>query len=345
MRIRGLGRLRKLARQVRKRFAPFGLILLYHRVAEVGSDPWSLCVSPRHFAEHLEVLRKITRPVHLHQLTDAIRDRECPHRPVVVTFDDGYADNLYNAKPLLELYSIPATVFVTSGHIGHEREFWTDELDRLLLQPGTLPATLLFRLNGSTYQWELGTSAHYSEDAYQHHRCWRALNEDNPTPRQYLYRSLYQLLRASPEAERRQMLDELLVWAGADPEIRPTHRFLTKTEVSALGQGNLIEIGAHSVTHPLLADLPAALQENEIQQSKTHLEEILGNPVSSFAYPHGNYTAQTRAIVQEAGFSYACSTVGDVAWRGSDHFQLPRFQVEDWDGEEFASRLSRWFHS
>ena len=68
MRIRGIGRLRRAARQLRHRFARGGLILLYHCVAEVRSDPWSLCVTPRHFAEHLEILRKHSRPMRLQQL-------------------------------------------------------------------------------------------------------------------------------------------------------------------------------------------------------------------------------------------------------------------------------------
>lgn len=344
MRIRGLGRLRRVARRLRNRFAPGGLILLYHRVAEVGLDPWSLCVTPRHFAEHLEVLRKHCRPVQLQQLAQAVQDGERPHRQVVVTFDDGYADNLHNAKPLLERYDIPATVFVTSGHIGQEREFWWDEMDRLLLQPGTLPEALRLSFNGSTYQWELGESAYYSKDAYQRYRCWSALGNDNPTPRHSLYRSLYQLLCPLLTDERRKVLDELLAWAGVEPMSRLTHRSLTLAEVSALDQGELIEVGAHTVTHPFLSSLPAAKQREEIKRCKASLEEIVGHPVSSFAYPHGNYTAQTVAVVQEAGFGCACSTVADVVSLSSDRFQLPRVVVEDWDGEEFAKRLSRWFH-
>ncbi len=344
MRIPGTGRLRRVARRLRNRLAPGGLILLYHRVAEVGSDPWSLCVTPRHFAEHLEVLRKHCFPVKLQQLAQVLQDGEPLHRQVGVTFDDGYADNLHNAKPLLERYDIPATVFVTSGYIGQEREFWWDELERLLLQPGTLPEALSLSFNGSTYQWKLDESAVYSEQVYQSHRYWSASGKDQPSIRHSLYCELYQLLRPMLEGERRQVLDELVVWAGAEPVSRSTYRSLTLTEVSALEQGGLIEIGAHTVTHPFLSTLPATSQREEIKQSKASLEELLGHQMKSFAYPHGNYTSQTTTLVREAGFTCACSTAADVVWRRSDCFQLPRFVVEDWDGEEFARRIEEWFH-
>ncbi len=97
-------------RRLRDRFALDGLILLYHRVTDVDSDPWSLCVTPDHFAEHLEVLRKYTHPMRLQQLAQGLYRRQRAGRPVAITFDDGYADNLQNAKPLLERYDIPATV-------------------------------------------------------------------------------------------------------------------------------------------------------------------------------------------------------------------------------------------
>jgi peptidoglycan/xylan/chitin deacetylase (PgdA/CDA1 family) len=75
---------------------------------------------------------------------------------VAVTFDDGYADNLLNGKPLLECYDVPVTVFVTSGYVGAGREFWADELERLFLQPGTLRQELCLAIKGRTHQWDLG---------------------------------------------------------------------------------------------------------------------------------------------------------------------------------------------
>lgn len=103
------------------------LVLLYHRVADLPSDPWSLAVTPRHFAEHLEVLCAMARPVPLREAAEG----RAPRRAVAVTFDDGYSDNLYAARPLLERRGVPATVFVTTGGLDDGRELWWDELERI----------------------------------------------------------------------------------------------------------------------------------------------------------------------------------------------------------------------
>ncbi len=343
MRIPDIRRFKRAVWGLGYRFCQRPLILLYHRVTDVGSDPWSLCVSPHHFAEHLEVLRKHGSIMPLPQLSQDLADVNLPRQAIAVTFDDGYADNLHNAKPLLERYDIPATVFVTTGYLGNEREFWWDELERLFLQPGTLPETLHLNVNGSTYEWEMGEAAHYSEETYQRLRCWHIEQQEDPTPRHYLYRTLWQLLSPLRHGERRKVLDDLLAWGGDKPTGRPTHRALSPEETVNVAQGGLIEVGAHTVTHPSLPALPLALQENEIQESKKCLEEIIGHPVRSFAYPHGDYTADTLSIVRETGFSCACSADAGIIDQRTGHFQLPRVQVLDWDGEEFARQLSRGF--
>jgi peptidoglycan/xylan/chitin deacetylase (PgdA/CDA1 family) len=318
---------------------------MYHRVGEVGLDPWLLCVTPEHFAEQLEIMRKYGHPMSLQQLTMAHSNRRIPDRAIVVTFDDGYADNLHIAKPLLESYNIPATVFVTTGQLGQEREFWWDELERLLLKPGRLPDRLCLTTNSGTYEWELGEAASYDVHEYQQD-CEQTPRLDEPGSRPLFYYSVWKVLQPLPEDERLKAIEDILAWARAEPFARSTHRVLLPAEVRALGQvGGLIEVGAHTVTHPFLSAHSYAFQQEEIIQSKTRLEEILGDPVKAFSYPFGNYTAETVAVVGKAGFACACSTVEDTVWHANDRFQLPRFKVHNWNGEEFEECLLHWFRT
>src|SRR5262245_25101756 len=117
MRLRGIGRARQTVRWLGSRLASRALILLYHRVVDLPSDLHSLQVTPRHFAEHLAVLRQYGRPIRLQQLAAALRQGNLPQRAVIVTFDDGYADNFYNARSVLERHDTPATVFLTTGYV------------------------------------------------------------------------------------------------------------------------------------------------------------------------------------------------------------------------------------
>lgn len=336
------GRAKHLVRTIRNRLAPGGLILMYHRVTEVDSDPWSLCVSPQHFAEHLEVLKQYSYPLKLEQMTQKMQAGKLPSRSVAITFDDGYGDNLHQAKPVLERYDIPATIFLAAGYLGQEKEFWWDELDKLVLQPGTLPPALRLEIRGQSYAWELGTEAHYAQEAFDRHRRWRMMTDSVPTSRQALYGSLWEKLQPLYEEERQKALAELRDWAGTSAIGRSSHRPLTLGEVAAVDEGGLIELGAHTVNHPALANISRAVQQEEIQQSKAHLEDILRHPVHSFAYPYGSFSEQTPSLVQEAGFTRACSTITERVYAHTNPFLLPRIEVQNWDGEEFTHRLSRW---
>ena len=127
-------RLRGVVRRAKAAVSPRAIILLYHRIADAraGTDPHNLCVSPRHFAEQMNVLSRSAHVLPLTTLARHVRDRSLPRRCVAVTFDDGYADNLHAAKPILERHAIPATVFVTTGLGGRTEEFYWDECERLV---------------------------------------------------------------------------------------------------------------------------------------------------------------------------------------------------------------------
>jgi peptidoglycan/xylan/chitin deacetylase (PgdA/CDA1 family) len=338
----GLKKVWEAAQWLKYRVRSGALILMYHRVTNLPNDPHLVAVTPKHFAEQMEVIRSYYMSIRLQQLVQTLRDGNAPARAVIVTFDDGYADNLHEAMPLLERYDIPATVFVTAGQVGSQREFWWDELDRLLLQPGILPAKLRLNVNGNTFEPQLGEASTYTEQDYRRDRGWHIARQDNPGPRQLLFRKLLAAMSTLPGGERDKVIDELLAWAGAAPSARPTHRALTIDELRQLQKCALMEVAAHTMTHPKLADIPAAQQRTEIQQSKKVLEAMLNRPVTSFAFPFGSSALETVAMVRDEGFVCACSTRSDVVFRGADRFLLPRVIVRDWDGERFG-RFLRWW--
>lgn len=343
MRIPGSLKLRRMASRVVRPFVSKAVILMYHRVAEAELDPWSLCVTPKHFQEHLEVLQKYAQPMGLKELNQALRNGKVPDYAAVITFDDGYADNLYNAKPLLESYQIPATFFLATGYVDKKRGFWSDELAQLLLQPGKLPEKLTFTIDGTTHSLELGGAIDYSQEDYQNDKG-REPWKSKPGTRLHFYNLVWNILADKPAAAQLRALDEIKAIVGVELIASEADRFLCAEEISTLGQGELVEIGAHTVTHPLLSAHAADYQLQEIEQSKAYLEQLLHRPVTSFAYPYGNYQPTTVSLVEKAGIECACSTVEDVVWKYSNSFLLPRFPVCDWDKEEFAQQLKKWFH-
>jgi peptidoglycan/xylan/chitin deacetylase (PgdA/CDA1 family) len=299
-----------------------------------------MAVSPRHFAEHMEVVRRYGRAMHLLDLALAHQRGQIPPQAVVVTFDDGYLDNLQNAKPLLAQYDVPATVFVTTGKIGRGREFWWDELDQVLLQPNRLPETLQLKVNGRSHQWKLDGAAVYGESDRQRQGKRKAWDGESGS-RLAFYYDIYRVLQPLPAGIRQEALGYIAAWAGVELAERQTHRTISVGELHALADGALVDIGAHTVTHPFLSAHNRAYQQREIQESKHYLENELGRPIKSFAYPHGDYNSETVSLIQ-GDFFCACTTKEDNVWRRSHRFQLPRFEVQDWDGEAFARRLQGW---
>ena len=112
-------------------------ILSPHKRASIRSQ--SSLVTPKHFSEHLEILKKHTFPINLQLLCNDIKDNTIKNKTSVVTFDDGYSDNFYKALPLLQKYGIPATVFVTAGPLEKQTVFWWHQLENIFLSNKNLP--------------------------------------------------------------------------------------------------------------------------------------------------------------------------------------------------------------
>lgn len=308
------------------------VILMYHQVAVVENDVWSLAVSPHHFEEHLEVLARRRNAVSLPQLTADMGAMHRNRRQVAITFDDGYADNLFNAKPLLERFAMPATVFVVGDAIGGGHEFWWDALDQIFLGRHALPESLRLRIAERDYQWDLRPRSSGIAG-------WRG------TPRERLRRALWSRLRTLAPEERWRVIAELQSWAGLPVAVRSDRRVMTTEEVRLLGADGLVEIGSHTATHPRLAALSATAQLDDIRRGKQRLEEIIGAPVTSFSYPFGgqlDVSATTVNAVREAGFERACTTRKGVVRPSTNPLRLPRLYVGDWSGDEFERHLAPW---
>ncbi|MBA2380355.1 MAG: polysaccharide deacetylase family protein [Blastocatellia bacterium] len=342
----GVTKMRRYAGRVRRSLWRRSLILLYHRVEEVWPDPWGLAVSPANFRDHLEVIRGYGAALSLSELVESLSAGKVPRKGIVLTFDDGYADNLNNAKPLLEEFGIPATVFVATGYIGGQREFWWDALDNVFLQPNTLPGELRLRISGSEHQWDLGDAAVYTAERTVIERESKE-GRGAAGVREKTYQELWKLLHPLTDVERRITLGELQSWSGVDPSVRPSHRLLSREEVRKLDEGDLVEVGAHSVTHSSLGSLTRDDQVNEIRECKSVLEDILERPVTNFAYPFGkdwDFNQETIDAVREAGFGSACSTTRTHVGRDADLFRLPRVVASDLNAEQFDRFLFDLFN-
>jgi len=327
-------------RRARRQRAGVSLILMYHRVSTPSADPWRLNVTPEHFSEHLDVIRRVAHPVPLATIASDVRGkRVSAPRQVAITFDDGYANNLFEAAPRLAAAGVPGTVFVTTAYVGARDEYWWDVLERIVLHARALPSTLELTLPGGARRWQLGTAAEAGQDV-------NGTAEAAPVgTRLHFYRELWAALTPLTPDSRQPALDALAAWAGSDIGPRESHRPVTLEELTRLASHPQIEIGAHTVTHPKLTQVSPADQRRELVDSRAQLEAMTGRTVAGFCYPSGEWSPAVRAIAQEAGYQYATTVDGEPVWAENDPLSLPRVMVEDWDGDELARRLDAWFAS
>ena len=304
---------------------PASVILCYHRVARIASDPFHLAVPPELFARHVAVIAR-HRPVALTALAAEVAAGGVPPGGVAVTFDDGYVDNLRAAKPLLEAAGVPATVFVTTGATGSPHPYWWDELEALLVRGGGSPPprALELTVDGETRAWPPGATVSDRGTAFE----------------------VWAWLRPRPPQSIAAAMSQVRAWAGAQPAVvTDALRTMTVEELRELVDGGTIACGAHTRTHPLLGAHSAAVQRAEIGGSRDDLEAWLGTAVPAFAYPFGRrvieYRGSSVRVVRSLGFACAVTTdPGPVTARSRLH-ELPRHVVPvDLDGPAFERWLA-----
>ncbi len=319
-RVPGFATAQRLAAWARSRLAPRALVLGYHRIARDEEDPFGLCTSPERFSEHLALLRREATPIGLDELLDGLERARLPRRAVVVTLDDGYADALHGAVPVLDAHGVAACVFVTSGFVG--RVPWWEALAAVFPRAEALPERFVLEVEGRPLGWQ-GAPA-----------------EAGAACRAARIRAVYGLLLDWPSDLRERAIERLGGELEAPASPREAPRALAAEELRLLSEKNHVEIGAHGVHHPRLAELREPQQRFEIEESKRALEALTGRPVRAFSYPNGSSTPRTHEIVRESGFACAFGSHSGVAAPGGDRYRLPRF----WVGSEDARSLARLLH-
>lgn len=299
-------------------------VLIFHRVYDLEKDPQLLTVNLRNFEDQVKHLKENYNVISLQSLIHKLTGhKKIPGNSVVITFDDGYADNYLYAFPILEKYKVPATIFVTSGHIDKPKEYWWNELERIfLIDPP---------------KKELNITINFQE-----------LNFVIKTDRdaRNAYYALHPLLKELSESDRNQKIDDLFKWTNkVRTEIRDSHRSLSSAEIKTLSKNPLIEIGAHTVTHPCLRYESIENLEFQIFNSKKSLSSLLNKEIRSFSYPFGgktDYDDTIVSLVKSAGYNCGISNFSGLVSKQTDPYQIPRYLVRDWDlngFQEFTSSI------
>ncbi|HZF66357.1 MAG TPA: polysaccharide deacetylase family protein [Chitinophagaceae bacterium] len=312
---------------------------MYHRIADVEVDPWDLAVSPSNFEQHLQVLRKFD-VISVEQLVSKLYKRSFAFKNVCLTFDDAYSDNYQAAKPLLESYKQPATFFVPTDYIGTGKQFWWDELTMIFLTYEKLPRLLEVTVDNTQYVFEIGNEGLLDKGDLEKHKLWRWL-EEPPTIRTKVFLKVWELIRPLYGVSLEGTMTSIKEWAGCS-WLNEEFNAITIAQLKDLGEHPLIDIGLHTASHPALKFQAHEIQQKEISECKRFLELNCKNTVNAIAFPYGDYNTSTLHIAKNEGLSAAFSTDSKPVSTRSNIYELGRFQVKNWNGDEFEKQLYSW---
>lgn len=291
------------------------LVLTYHRILPAPDPLLPDEVDAGRFERELGFLVQHFRVLPLVEAVERLRRRSLPARALCITLDDGYANNCDIALPILRRHSVPATCFVASGFVGGGL-MWNDVVIEAIR--GARAGQVNLRRHG------LGLH----ELASIGDRC-RAVN------------FLLTAIKHLPPAERAARVEAIL---AATEQVPARGQMMSEQQIRLLHQSG-VEIGAHTVTHPILTRLDAGSARREIEDSRRQLGEIVRAPIRTFAYPNGrpgsDYAVEHVRMVREAGYEAAVSTAWGAARRRSDVLQLPRLALWDRNALAFGVRLLR----
>lgn len=287
-------------------------ILIFHRVRPAPDPLFPSEATVETFDAQLGLLKSLFNVLPLAEATRRLQSGTLPARAACITFDDGYADNVTHALPLLQKHGLHATFFIATSYLNGGRMFNDTVIE-------SIRECRADRLDLS----DLGLGVHALES---HAAKSAAIGKLLPQVK-YL-----------PHDERERVASEIARHARVDK--LSDDLMMTTTQLKVLHNAGM-EIGGHTHRHPILAKLDRRRAREEIAAGKAWLEKTLDAPIRLFAYPNGkpgsDYLPEQTAIVQELGFEAAVSTLHGVSTRQSDLFQLRRFTP--WDAKQAAYAL------
>ncbi len=308
---RGWGRRRADA----KRF-----VFLYHRIASPEHDPFALSVSVSQFQDHLDILRSHCQMVSLDELLDTSRAT----RSILasVTFDDGYADNLTTASPILRQAGIPATFFICTGCLGDVRGFWWDRVATAIasadIAARTVELTKEITLTGPL---------------------------SSPDARRRATLEIAGRLQRMHPLQRDRIVEELeTVLLDATTGTRESCPVLDEAGVRELGSQPLAQLGAHTHSHPMLSVLTPEEQLAEINRGAAILQGITGTRPRFVAYPYGSqqdYSEDSCIAARRAALDAAFVNHGAPFDPKHHPYRVPRYYVPPLPADDFRGWMRR----
>ena len=246
------------------------------------------------FAKVLTYLGRHFEVVSLGTFLQTLRDGSTGKKPqCLITFDDGWRDNLTTALPILKRHNMPAVVFVVTSFIEQRQTFWVERLQRLWRNP-----QLRTRI-----QQDLAVA-------------------DNSFQPDLEIESLIELLKHMPAAQRNELLEGSLNRSGESSQYEGDE-MITWEEAAVMQRAN-VDIESHTASHPLLVHESDEAISHELAESKRTLEQKLNKKVRAFAYPNGTWDKRVRDLVEKAG--YDCAFIIRRGWhvQGADPFAIRR---------------------
>lgn len=310
-----------LFRFLANRFSPAGPearlnILIFHRVLPEPDPLFPGEATAASFDSQMGLLQSLFNVLPLHEAVERLKAGTLPARAAAITFDDGYADNLTLALPILQKHGLHATFFIATSYLNGGRMFNDTVIESIRRSPHT-------RLDLS----DLDLGAH-------------DLGSD--TARAEAIRKILPQVKYLPTDTRDITVTAISARAGVDR--LPDDLMMTTAQLKELHAAGM-EIGGHTHRHPILARLDGAKAHAEIAAGKAWLEETLGDRIRLFAYPNGkpgaDYLPEQARIVRDLGFDAAVSTQRGVSTASTDRYQLRRFTPWDTQPTAYAVRLLR----